>query len=95
MKRYIVFTVVLLFLIGALSGCSSRKYVNRARTSFETAKTEDAEVKAPFEFYAAEAYLDLAEHELEEGDHSQSKVFAEESEKYSAEALEIMGGGVR
>lgn len=95
MKRFIIFLTAILFVGGAFSGCSTMKYVNRARTSFEQAKASDAEIKAPFEFYASEAYLGLADHEYEEGDKSQAKIFAEESEKYSTEALEIIRGGVR
>lgn len=95
MKRFIVFSVVMLFSIGALSGCSSRKFVNRAQTAFEQAKTADAEARAPFEYYAAEAYLGLAEDELEVGHDPQAEIFAEDSEKYSAEALELTGGGAR
>lgn len=95
MKRTLFFFLSALLFTGLISGCGSIKYVNRAQTSFDEAKAAGAEQKAPFEYYAAEEYLSLAEHENEEGDHAQTKIFAEESMKYSSEALEITGGGAK
>jgi hypothetical protein len=69
--------------------------VKNARTSFENAKAADAEAKAPYEYYAAEAYLGLADHEMEEGDRDGARLFAEKSEKMSAEALKKAGGGAK
>ncbi|NNF84344.1 MAG: hypothetical protein HKM29_04225, partial [Deltaproteobacteria bacterium] len=46
-------------------------------------------------YYAAEAYLGLAEHEQEEGDKDGVREFAEKSEQYSAEALKKAGGGAK
>jgi hypothetical protein len=80
------------FLIG---GCSSTKAVKNARTSFEKAKAAGAEAKAPYEYYAAETYLGLAEHEVEEGDKKGVNEFAEKSETFSAEALKKAGGGAK
>lgn len=93
MKRLFLISFTIILCTGLLFGCSSRKYVKSARTSFENAEAAGSEKRAAYEYYSAEAYLDFAEHELDEGDHAQAKVFAEESEKYSAEAIEKTGGG--
>jgi hypothetical protein len=95
MKRIILYLGLFLLITGLISGCSSMKYVKRAQSSFDDAKAAGAENGAPFEYYAAEEYLELSEHENDEGDHSQAQIFADESEKYSAEALKITGGGAK
>ena len=51
-----------------------------------------AEPKAPFEYYAAEAYLEVAEHEQGEMDLKAARAFAEQSAAYSAQAIAKMGG---
>ncbi len=76
MKRTLFYFLSALLFAGLISGCGSIKYVHRAQTSFDEAKAAGAEQKAPFEYYAAEEYLSLSEHENEEGDHSQTKIFA-------------------
>lgn len=84
------------FLAGILAvGCTATRAVKNARASFEQAKAAGAEQKAPYEYYAAEAYLGLAEHEVDEGDTKQAREFAAESGKYSAEAIGKAGGGGR
>lgn len=95
MKRTLVYFLSALLFAGFISGCGAIKYVNRAQKSFDEAKAGGAEQKAPFEYYAAEEYLSLAEQENEEGHHAHTKIFAETSMKYSSEALEITGGGAR
>lgn len=95
MKRRMPCLMSVLLVAALLTGCSSLKYVKKARTSFSEAKAAGAENDAPFEYYSAEAYLELADHEIEEGDNPQARIFADESEKYSAEALDITGGGTR
>jgi hypothetical protein len=50
---------------------------------------------SPYEYYAAEAYLGLAEHEIEEGDNAGASLFAEKSERMSAEARKKAGGGAK
>lgn len=77
------------------AGCTSATALRNARSSFEKAKTAGAESKAPYEYYAAEAYLGLAQHEADEGDRAGVREFAETSEKYSAEALQKAGGGAK
>jgi hypothetical protein len=79
-----------------IAGCSSATtVVKNARTSFEDVKAAGAETKAPYEYYAAEAYLGLAEHEIEEGDNAGASLFAEKSERMSAEARKKAGGGAK
>jgi hypothetical protein len=84
-----------LMVAALIAGCSSASAVRNARTSFEKAKAGGAETKAPYEYYAAEAYLDLADHEVEEGDNAGARLFAEKSERMSAEAQKKAGGGAK
>ena len=95
MKRPWAMMFALLMAAFLIAGCSSATAVKNARTSFEKAKASGAEAKAPYEYYAAEAYLGLAEHEKEEGDRKGANMFAEKSEKFSAEALQKAGGGAK
>ena len=77
-------------------GCSaSSRAVGNAKASFERAKAAGAERKAPFEYYAAEAYLNKAIHETEEGDRGAARTFASQSDAYSAKAIEKAGGGAK
>jgi predicted lysophospholipase L1 biosynthesis ABC-type transport system permease subunit len=76
-------------------GCASVAAVGRARDSMERAKMMGAEVKAPYEYYAAEVYLDLAEHEKDELDLRRAKIYAEKSEAFALQAIEKAGGGVQ
>ena len=86
-------------LIGALSssllvGCGAARQLQTAQDTFVKARDAGAETKAPVEFYSAESYLKLAEHEHAEMDLSQTKVYADESTKHSEAALKkIQGGG--
>ncbi len=88
-----VLTVVLATFLAA--GCSSATAVKNARSSYEKAKSAGAEAKAPYEYYSAESYLGLAEHEAQEGDHKAARDFAETSGRFSAEALQKAGGGAK
>jgi HEPN domain-containing protein len=51
--------------------------------------------KAPFEYYAAEAYLNKATIQAEKGDNKQADIFTKESAAYSAKALQMAGGGAK
>jgi hypothetical protein len=95
MKRPWALTLAVILSAGLAAGCSAKHAVQNARTSFEKAKAADAETKTPYEYYSAEAYLGLAEHEVEEGDKAGARLFAEKSEKMSAEALKKAGGGAK
>ena len=95
MKRPWAVVLVVILAGGLAAGCSSANLLKNARTSFDAAKSAGAEAKAPYEYYAAEAYLGLAEHEMEEGDRSGVREFAEKSETFSAKALQKAGGGAK
>jgi len=95
MKRPWALTLAVVFTVGLAAGCSSGTALTKARTSFDKSRAAGAETKAPYEYYSAEAYLGLAEHEKEEGDRDGVREFSEISEKFSAEALEKAGGGAK
>ena len=95
MKRPWALTLALILSAGMAAGCSSAGLLKNARASFDEAKAAGAEAKAPYEYYAAESYLGLAEHEVQEGDKDGARLFAEKSEKMSAEALKKAGGGAK
>ncbi|GAB4372460.1 MAG: hypothetical protein Kow00128_21220 [Deltaproteobacteria bacterium] len=88
--------LVLLLPAFLAAGCASTAALKKADTAFGQAKAAGAESKAPFEYYAAEAYLDLAHHEKAEGERGSVIVeFSKKSEQYSAEALQKAGGGTK
>jgi len=67
--------------------------VENARISFLAAKAAGCETAAPFEYYMAEEYLRLAEHELAGGDKDGVVEFAEKSKAHSTKAIEMAKGG--
>jgi hypothetical protein len=69
--------------------------VENARISFRAAKAAGCETAAPFEYYMAQEYLHLAEHELAGGDKDGVFEFAEKSKAHSAKAIEIAKGGTK
>jgi hypothetical protein len=69
--------------------------VENARASFRAAKAAGCEVAAPFEYYMAQEYLQLAEKELAEGDKNHVVGFAENSKTHSTKAIELAKGGTR
>lgn len=69
--------------------------VESARESFQAAKTAGCEIAAPFEYYMAQEYLQLAEKELAEGDKHHVFLFAENSKAHSTKAIETAKGGTR
>lgn len=87
--------LVLLLPAVLAAGCASTAALRNADTSFGQAKAAGAETKAPFEYYSAEAYLDLAHHEKAEGDGDMVVEFSKKSERFSAEALQKAGGGMK
>ncbi|HJX14972.1 MAG TPA: DUF4398 domain-containing protein [Candidatus Deferrimicrobiaceae bacterium] len=95
MKRSWALPLSAVLAAGLAVGCSSATALNNARTSFEKAKAAGAEAKAPYEYYSAQSYLGLAEHETQEGDRHGAREFAETSRKFSTEALQKAGGGAK
>jgi hypothetical protein len=69
--------------------------VENARISFRAAKAAGAETAAPFEYFMAQEYLQLAERELAEGDKNHVVGFAEKSEAHSTKAIELAKGGIK
>jgi len=69
--------------------------VQRARISLKTAKAAGCELAAPFEYYMALEYLELAEHELAGGDKDGVELFAKKSNAHSTKAIEIAKGGTQ
>ncbi len=106
-KRCFCLGVVVLVILSATIGTawadSAREKARAARmqavenagVALEKARTLGAETAAPYEYYTAEEYLDLAKRELKEGDRIGVAIFAAESEKYSFEASEKAAGGPR
>lgn len=73
---------------GLLTGCASIDAVHKAQEEFQRAQVAGAEQKAPFEYYVAEAYLEVAEHEKGELDIRAAHQFADKSTQFSIRALE-------
>lgn len=95
MKRPWAVASAVVLSAGLAAGCGATKAMNSAQASFERAKSAGAVTKAPYEYYAAEAYLFHAKHEADEGDSKQAKEFANQSEFFSAKAVEKAGGGAK
>lgn len=95
MKRSWAVASAVVLSAGLAAGCATTNAMRSAQASFEKAKAAGAEAKSPYEYYAAEAYFLQAKHEVGEGDNKQARVFANESEFYSAKAIENAGGGAK
>jgi len=92
MVKKIFCLAVLVVLTISFSGCATVAQLDDAEARFNQAKSMGAEQKAPFEYYAAEAYLEWARHERVEGDGEQANIFAEETVKYADQAIQKSGG---
>jgi len=77
------------------AGCASVSKIQGTRATLDQAKAAGAVEKAPFEYYAAEAYLKKAVVEEEEGDTKAAESFRKQSEAYAVKALEMAGGGAK
>lgn len=77
------------------AGCATSGALDAARASFEKSKVAGAEKIAPYEYYQAEEFLKLADHETQEGDGKQARQYAEQSEAFSKSALEKAAGGAK
>ena len=69
--------------------------VENARISFQAAKAAGCETAAPFEYYMAQEYLQLAQEELASGDKDGVTEFAAKSKAHSTKALEMAKGETR
>jgi len=95
MGRLWALTLAVILSAAMAAGCSSATAMKNARAALDNAKAAGAEEKAPYEYYSAESYFGLAEHEVQEGDRKGAILFAEKSEKFSAEAVQKAGGGAK
>ena len=95
MKRPWVALLAVVLCVCLVAGCATANAIQGARTSLGKAKAAGAESKAPFEYYAAEAYLGKAVHQAEKGDNRQADIFTKQSQEYSAKALQLAGGGAK
>jgi hypothetical protein len=95
MKRPWVLLLAVVLFAGLVAGCATPNAIQSARTSLGKAKAAGAESKAPFEYYAAEAYLGKAVHQAEKGDCKQADIFTKQSQEYSAMAIKMAGGGAK
>jgi Domain of unknown function (DUF4398) len=95
MKRFASMLIVMASSAALLVGCATANTVANARAALDKAKSAGAEAKAPADYYMAEAYYDKADHETKEGDTSEARHFAEESLKYSEQAMQKAGGGMK
>jgi len=95
MKRPWVVLLAVVLCAGLVAGCATANALQNARNSLDKAKAAGAESKAPFEYYAAEAYLGKAAHQAEKGDNKQADIFTKQSQEYSAKALVLAGGGAK
>lgn len=66
--------------------------VEKARISLRAATAAGGESAAPFEYYMAQEYFQLAEHELAGGDKDGVVEFAEKSNAHSLKAIELAKG---
>jgi hypothetical protein len=95
MKRPWVAVWAVVLIAGLAGGCATANAIQSARTSLDKAKAAGAMTKAPFEYYAAEEYLNKADFEVAEGDCKAANVFTKQSQEYSAKALQMAGGGAK
>ncbi|MBI5014416.1 MAG: DUF4398 domain-containing protein [Deltaproteobacteria bacterium] len=95
MKHRFALIVAGVTVAGFLAGCAPTAALKSARDAYTSAKTAGAKDKAPYEFYAAKVYLDLAEGVSAEKAYSEAKVFAQKSQEFSRQAFEKAGGGVK
>jgi len=95
MKRPWVVLLAVVLCAGLVAGCATANAIQNARNSLDKAKAAGAQTKAPFEYYAAEAYLGKAVHQAEKGDNKQADIFTKQSQEYSAKALQMAGGGAK
>jgi hypothetical protein len=95
MRRAFVVLCAVLLIAGLVGGCATSNAIQGARAQLEKAKGAGADWSAPFEYYAADAYLGKAVLEAEEGDNKAANVFTKQSSDYSAKALGIAKGGAK
>lgn len=89
-----IWAIPLIALLSA-AGCATANNIQKARATMDEARANGAVYKAPFEFKAAEAYLNNAVRQAEEGDCKAADSFAKEAQGYADKALAMSGGGAK
>jgi outer membrane murein-binding lipoprotein Lpp len=90
----VLFAIVL--CAGLIAGCATANSIQSARKQLQDADKAGAKWSAPHEYYAAEAYLNAAVHEAEEGSpRADVDRFLSKSLDYSAKALQSTKGGAK
>lgn len=95
MRRTCLVLCAMLLIAGLAAGCATSNAMRDAREQLQKAKAAGADWSAPFEYYAAEAYLNKATHEVEQGDTKTANDFTKQSTDYSAKALGMAKGGAK
>ena len=95
MRRVSILLCAVLLIAGLASGCATSNAIQSAREQLQKAKAAGADWTAPYEYYAADAYLGQAVYQAEKGDNKQADVFTKQSSAYSAKALEMAKGGAK
>jgi hypothetical protein len=95
MRRTLIIFCAMLLIAGLATGCATSNAIQGARAQLESAKAAGAAWSAPFEYYAAEAYLGKAVFSAEIGDPHQADVLTKQSLAYSAQALQMAKGGAK
>jgi hypothetical protein len=95
MRRAWVVLCAVVLIAGLAAGCATSNAIQSARERLEKAKGAGAVWSAPFEYYAADGYLNKAVIEAEEGDCKAANAFTKQSQEYSAQALQMAGGGAK
>ena len=94
MKRPWMLLLAVVLCAGLIGGCATADALSNARKQLAKAKNAGADWTAPYEYYAAEAYLKKAIHEGEEGSPKEDvDLFLNKSLEFSKKALELSGGG--
>lgn len=95
MKRTWVAVCAIVLIAALAGGCATANGIQSARAQLQKAKAAGADWSAPYEYYAAEAYLAKAVQQAEIGDTKQADAFRQQSETFSAKALQMAGGGAK
>ena len=95
MRRTCIVLCAIVLIAGLAAGCATSNAMRDAREQLQKAKAAGADWSAPFEYYAAEAYLAKAVHQAEKGDTKQANIFTKQSTDYSSKALGMAKGGAK
>jgi hypothetical protein len=95
MKRPWVLLLAVVLCAGLVTGCATANAIQNTQNTLDKAKAAGAMTKAPFEYYAADAYLKKATIQAEKGDSKQADLFNKEASAYAAKALQMAGGGAK